>query len=647
MYSLATQFTVGAPPSLCSASDYSYETKLAVPTGYIDIAGGGTGWGPEGSIWNISTGAGAKLTDMKAECQGSACTGISGNKDNSGKMIRRPDGSWFMNVTADMQSSLMISGLLLADTTGQSTGGNNTYPLDVVAVPPCGLPVAENCTSRNFTPDPQQWEAYQVDSFLKSYLSKHDINSFEALVNQAQSDFEPKMDANGKTCDITNSNFNCEPPLNIECSSDPTADEIRGVIMTTAIVEFVNFMSTLYQSVSTVSGSIGSELDAITSNFWVPAATETWTEIMSVLSSVIGLMIAGFVILDAVTDAAFTPFLVAGSIVASNAFGLAGNAGNLANPSDTDTEFEQNSKYETGAQNMLSQVMNGFDVLIKTNETGQTGISKVIGGGAWVGSGVKSFFNTDGIGANITGWYEELMIAQFITKALTDNDAYILFLPYGDNVPYNGKAWGFNQTMCEDHWTNDPSWNYYAACDITFGPSGPPGMSVFTRPSSEGSSSDSWVKPLSYKGKNITGWDIMASSIWGQQQHGFNFTYLSDNFTSIVSQGGLSAVSSIFSNVAIDQPGLYNVPVCLVKDLVYMPGVDQVMSDTDNNEGVDGYYHADDPCTCATYGYTSPDGNTGNFTDFVSSKVQDSISGDCSVSGDMRSPDDVSYGYGY
>jgi hypothetical protein len=172
-------------------------------------------------------------------------------------------------------------------------------------------------------------------------------------------------------------------------------------------------------------------------------------------------------------------------------------------------------------------------------------------------------------------------------------------------------------------------------------------MSVFTRPSSENSESDSWVKPLNYNGKNITGWDIMASSIWGQQQHGFNFTYLDQNFTNILATGGLSAASSIFNNVAIDQPGLYTVPVCVVQDLVYMPGVDQVMSDIDNNEGVDGYYHADNPCPCATYGYTSPDGHTGNFTDFVSSKVQDSINSDCSVSGDIWSSSDTGSYYGY
>jgi hypothetical protein len=358
-------------------------------------------------------------------------------------------------------------------------------------------------------------------------------------------------------------------------------------------------------------------------------------------------MIAGFVILDAVLDAAFTPFLVAGAIVASNAFGLAGNAGSLANPSDTDTEFSQNSKYETGAQNMLAQVMSGFDLLLKTNQTGQDGISKVIGGGAWVGTQVTKFFNTDGVGANITGWYEHLMVSQFITKALTDNDAYILFIPYGSHVQYNGKTWGFNQTICEDHWTNDPSWGYYAACDITFGPNGAPGMSVLTRPSSEGSSSDSWVKPLNYNGKNITGWDIMASSIWGQQEHGFNFTYLDQNFTKTLATGGISAADSTFNNVAIDAPGLYTVPVCVVHDLVYIPGVDQVMSDINNSPGVGGYYHADDPCPCSTYAYTSPDGNTGNFTQFVSSKVQDSIGSGCSVSGDMWSPSDISPTYGY
>ncbi|KAJ5612213.1 hypothetical protein N7510_005407 [Penicillium lagena] len=648
-YGLATQFTVGAPPSICKSDNYEYKTKMAVPTGWINIVTGGTGWGTEGSIWNISTGDSAKLTDMKAQCQGSACTGITGNQDYSGKMIQRSDGSWYMNVTADMQPSLMISGLLLADTAGQKIGGNKAYPLDVVGVPPCGLPIAMNCTNTKFNPDPQQWEAYQVDAFVKSYLAKNDINNFQTLVNQAQADFEPTMDANGKKCDITGT-FECEPPIQAECSTNAGYDEVRGVIMTTAVVQFVSFVHELYLAVSNVKDTIGDEITAITKDFWQPAATETWNKIMSVVSSVIGLLIAAVVAFQTILgpEAEWLGFLVAGTIVGSNAFGLTGNvASELENPSDTDTEFDQSSGWQVGAANQLSQMMTGLDVLLKTNEMGQNGISKILAGGSWVSSDVVQAFNDDGFGASVTNWYQELMIAEFITKALEDNDAYILFIPYGDDTPYNNKTWGFNQTICEDHWTNDPSWKYYAACDITFGPDGEPGMSVFTRPSSEGSASESWMTPLSYNGTNITGWDIMSSAIWGQETHGFNFTFLDQNFTDTLATGGISAAKSTFSNVAINQPGLYGVPVCVVQDLVYIPGVDQVMSDINNSEGVGGYYHADDPCSCANYVYTSPDGHTGKFTQFVSQKVQDSIGGSCSVSGDMWSPSDVSPSYGY
>jgi hypothetical protein len=634
---MAAQITVGAPPTICTSSDYSYETKLSVPTGWVFIAAGDSGWGPEGSVWNVSTGAGAKLTGMEAKCQGSSCTSIYGNPENNGTMKERADGSWYMDVTANMQPSLMISGLLLSDTSGQ----NNSYPLDILGVPPCGLPVANNCTSRNFTVDHQQWEAYQVDTFMKSYLVNNNINDFDAFRKKAMEDFEPTMTADSKICDITDPNFNCLPPQWSDCNTNSDVDTVRGVIMTTAIIEFTNFVAMLYAAVSTVSGRIGDEIDEIVTNFWVPAATETWDKIMSVVSSIVGILIAAFVLLDAfLPEAAWTTGLVAAAITASNAFGIAGNTANLiSNPGNTDTEFKQSAGYKVGAQNMLGQVMNGFEVLYTNDKIGQDNINKIIGGGNWVGEEITKAFSTQGVGSDSTEWYEKLMVAQFITKALTDNDAFVLFIPYGSNIQYNGKKWGFDQKTCQDHWIDDPSWGYYAACDIPFGPNGEPGMSVFTRPSSEGSASKAWAdKPLNYQGQNITGWDIMSSSIWGQQEHGFNFTFLDQNFTNTLSEGGLTAAENLFKNVAINQPGLYNVPVCVVQDLVYIPGVNQVMSDINNSPFSGGYYHADNPCPCGNYIYTSPDGNKGQFTDFVSQKVKDSIGGSCAVSGDMWSP---------
>lgn len=616
---------------------------MSVPTGYVFFQAGKSGWGPEGSIWNISTGAGAKLADMKAKCQGSVCT--SGDPLYDGMMKERDDGSWYMNVTANMATSLMVSGLLLHEESSRRRNARRDeleYPLRVIGVPPCGLPIANNCTNRHFQADRQQWKAYQVDDFMKSYLEKNEINNYDTFRKKAMEDFEPGLSSGGKICDITNGHFNCLPPDYSACSTDADNENVRGVIMTTAIVQFTNFMALLYDAVSVVSGRIGDEIDQITTNFWVPAAKQTWTKIMSVMSAVIGIMIAGFVLLDIVIPGvAWTGGLVVAAIAASNAFGIAGNVGNLEDPGSTDTQFEQSTGYKVGAQNMLKQVMNGLESLYTSSETGGDTLMKVIGGGNWVGKEISGIFSEQGLGADSTEWYEKLMVAQFITKALTDNNAYILFIAYGDDVPYNGEKLGFDQKTCEEHWKNDPSWKYYSACDITFGPNGAPGMSIFTRPSKDGSESKSWAEaPLNYHGQNITAWDIMSSSIWGHQQHGFNYTFLDQDFTEILSKDGLQAAQNIFQNVAINQPGLYNVPVCVVEDLVYISGVNQVMSDIHDDPGRQRYYRANNPCPCKDYSYTAPDEKqeNGYFTDFVSERVQNSLGDSCKVKGYLREP---------
>ena len=82
-----------AQPSLCSESALQFSSAYSVPTGTIVIQTE-TGWGDLGSIWNISANDGVKISDMHMPCQGSACTGITGNTETDGSIVENPDGSW-------------------------------------------------------------------------------------------------------------------------------------------------------------------------------------------------------------------------------------------------------------------------------------------------------------------------------------------------------------------------------------------------------------------------------------------------------------------------------------------------------------------------------------------------------------------------
>lgn len=199
-------------------------------------------------------------------------------------MKQRKDGSWYMNVTDNMQPSLKVSGLLLPKSAASkrspnrhlaSRDANKTYILHVRGLPPCGLPVAANCTNRESYGNTTQWEAYQVDKFMKSYLSKNNIKSFEMFRSKAMDDFDRKWESTKQYCDITNPAFYCGAPGTIACYFDSDDEDlVRGVIMTAAIVEFNTFVSILYQTLENVKGSINGYVREIVDSWYKKADSQ-------------------------------------------------------------------------------------------------------------------------------------------------------------------------------------------------------------------------------------------------------------------------------------------------------------------------------------------------------------------------------------
>ena len=82
---------------------------------------------------------------------------------------------------------------------------------------------------------------------------------------------------------------------------------------------------------------------------------------------------------------------------------------------------------------------------------------------------------------------ENRLVTIYINKAMKDNDAFIIFLPYGD-MSYFGTAdrHNFSQDECANHWANDPSWPYFDNCGISLGAGWKEGMALVVRPHKEG-----------------------------------------------------------------------------------------------------------------------------------------------------------------
>lgn len=632
------------PPSLCTASHYKWEKKVTVTAGVALILAGETGWGKNGSIWELRAGPDAKLVDVSAKAQGSSGTSVNPNQESDAKVQQREDGSWFMRVTENMQPSLKIRALLIGkDTPAPSSvrrrdrlsakmrkrdSSAPKYSLTISGMPECGLPIAQECTETKFSSSQKQWEAYQVDDFMEWWAEENKITDFQTFRYEAYKQFVKPNEAKGARCGIDNAVMSCDIPSQDSCvalQKTGGLNETKGWLMATGAAQFTNFLSNQWHIVDNLRGVVNTDIKQIVKNNWVNSAKQTKAKILSLTGALMGIIVAACVALTVLMpEASWAGWAVAGAILAQTAVSTAGAVENMLDPGSSDAQYEKSTEWEKQADDTVIWLSNGILHLHDTKTTTKN-ITDVMKGGHWVSDDVFKVFNTDGWTLKSQGWFERSIITSFITKALQEEDAYIVFFPFDDKVDYNGKAWkqgAFTKKVCEDHFVNNKKWEWYASCDISFG--GEEGLALVTRPDSKGSESKSWMEdPLSFGSQDIEGTDIMRSAMTGQEQHGFNYTLMDQDFIDLMMKD-VSVANKLFSNTAVDQPGLFQVPVCVVRDdLVYVPGVHLAMQNIYDTPGSGGYYHYKAPVPCKDY--KSDKGEKRMFTDHVSDAVRDSF----------------------
>ncbi|KAL8686708.1 MAG: hypothetical protein Q9218_006921 [Villophora microphyllina] len=601
-------------PSLCSTSALQYSSKIPLPTGVLIIRNE-NGWGEEGSIWNITVDNGVELKDLKVPCQGSSCTGITGNTENDGSIKQNSDGSWSMNVTANMQPSVMI--------VGNATGGeliDCKYDLTITSTPPCGLPIFQNCTARSFNPSADQWNAYSAGTFLSKYLKDNNLNSLEALFSKATTDFLPTTDAQGYICNPdAGTTYDCSFPSHTLCDST-NPDAVAGYLVVASVVRMSNLLQLLYNTINNAQGDMAGYITQIVVKFFQPQAEQEWQAIVTAVSSVVGLLTFIAILIDGFTEGAATPALVAAIVGIQSTLAAAANFKNgfeKQKPDDTylaiDGNYTQSAMdYARGLEELVDNVWNN-------TELGSSGIAEALGSGEWLS--VPNPFNVTGIYESARDWLDNLLVTSYINRVFNDADAFIVFIAYGEvgNYGYLGNAHAktrqFTQDECNNHWANDPSNPYYAVCDVTLGGNGPAGMAVLTRPSSEGKGSKTWTSKVEWQWASYK-WDshaMMESAIMGYGDHGFNYNLTNMDFSNILNKGSQQAIDQ-WKTLPLSTPGLFNLPVCQVYDLKNIPGGGQVQADMESTRyGA----HYNDPC-CTTANYSG----TAMFVDNVSDKIK-------------------------
>ncbi|KAL8627500.1 hypothetical protein Q9189_006790 [Teloschistes chrysophthalmus] len=584
-----------AQPKLCSESALQFSSvATALPTGVVDIQTE-TGWGDEGSIWNISASNGVELSDFHVPCQGSACTGITGNTESDGKITKNPDGSWSMNVTANMQPSV---GLF-----GNASGGNpvdGKYDLTITSTPPCALPVFQNCSKRSFDPTKDQWEAYSAGTFLTKYLADNNINSLADLLSKASTQFLPATDAQALICTPDSgksSHFNLA-----------------------AVTRMSTMLNLLYSTIDSAQGDMAGYITQIVVKFFQPQAEQEWQAIVTAVSSVVGLLTFIAILIDGFTDFTATPALVAAIVGIQSTLGAAANFKNGFEAQKPDSTYLAiDGNYTQSVIEYVRGLEEAVNNIWSNTELTQSGIATALADGAWLD--VPNPYNVTGMAEQARDWLDNLLVTSYINRVFDDADAFIVFLPYAKYV-YSGvygrtELYDFNQQDCENHWANDPSWSYFATCDVPLDPDHP-GMAVVTRPSSEGKGSKSWTSGVDWTWAKYT-WsahDMVSSAVTGFGQYGFHYNLTNIDFGNVLNKGSQDAINT-WKTLPLSTPGLFNLPVCVLSNMMEIPGGATVATDI----GKDATFRTD-PFSCVSSNSTA----TGaKFCDNVSPAIKKAI----------------------
>ncbi|KAL8663363.1 MAG: hypothetical protein Q9168_008103, partial [Polycauliona sp. 1 TL-2023] len=569
-----------AKPSLCSESALQFSSSWPAPTGSLQIEASGVSgeaqWGEEGSVWNISASDGVKLSDFRVPCQGSACTGITGNTEASGKITENPDGSWSFTVTPNMQPSVALFG----DASGGTLGSDGKFDFQVTSTPPCGKPIFQNCSSRDFDPTADQWKAYSAGDFLKKYISDNNINSLAQLHDMAAKDFLPTIDAEGRTCNPdAGQNYDCTFPASGTCESN-NPDAVAGFLVVAAVTRMSNMLSLIYDTINLAETDMTAYIAQIVVKFFQPQAVQKWSAIVSAVGALVGLFIFAAVLIDGLTAGTATVGIVAAVIAVQSALSATGafkNGFEAQKPDSTylaiDGNYSQSMvEYSKGLHELLINVWSNQEL------TG-SGVADALADGAWLQVGNP--FAAAGLTEGARDWMDNLLVTSYINRVYDDADAYIVFVPYKAypvRYPINGPGeenynYQLTQDDCNKRWAGDPSWKYYATCDITLGTGGDAGMAVVTRPSSEGKGSKTWTNGVEWAWGSYT-WDahaMMSSALVGFGDNGFGYNLTNIDFGTVLNTGSADALKE-WTTRPLDTPGLFNLPVCILTNFMELPG---------------------------------------------------------------------------
>lgn len=387
----------------------------------------------------------------------------------------------------------------------------------------------------------------------------------------------------------------------------------------------------LFATFATVYSDLLGFISDFIANWIVPVVQQEWEAIVTAVSSIVGILIFIFILIDVLSADTASPAtgVAVGLIVGTT--NVIGSVANFANgffakpPSDTYLIYQ--GEYDDFAQGwsgyMKDQASGLWRASSGSTAFGPAAVQGGLKGGAWTNK--LDPFSTQGLSAVTESFFDTLLITTVINDIWKSNGWYIAFIPYGELGSFQtGRFYetpttntSFSMNDCMDHWWNDPNRANYVTCTLNYG--GTPGMTILAQASSsKGGTLPDTTKGWSAPTINFTfsNDDALQSSLTANALYGFDYNFTNGQLYDTLNEGSYNITADFV--IALNTPGLYNIDTCVITEFSMIPGSQEYLKAGNGNKFEDFIYL--DPCTCAQF--TS---HGGSFVDSAPSKIADAV----------------------
>lgn len=385
----------------------------------------------------------------------------------------------------------------------------------------------------------------------------------------------------------------------------------------------------MWGTLDQVEKDVTNWLSLLIANWVVPTVTQKWENYVTAASSIVGILIFVFILIDVLSDGTASPLTGVAVALIVGATNVIGGVANFANGFTTtppdDTYLEYVGEYDDFITTWIGFMQRAISNMWSPStgmSFGATAVENGLKGGAW--TNVLDPFAATNLDAVARHFFDTILLDSLVNNIWKTNGFYIVFVPYGTVSNFETEpnssitTTTFGPDDCYNHWANDPNRPNYISCSLDYG--GTAGMTILTQPSAVGGT----VKDVLYNytqptiNYTFTNDYALQSSLTANALYGFDYNLTTGQLETTLNLSSYNLTADYV--IPVDAPGLFNLDVCVVTQLSFVPGARQYLISGNGNEGLVTYF---DPCVCSTFSSHGMD-----FVDYATTTVVGSVTND-------------------